>query len=73
MHVYTCTHKTRPASPITSSNNNKKNKKPGRSQRTLSFADELGRDLHEVHTAHNTQYSNKAYHRPAPVECCAVS
>lgn len=44
-----------------------------RTQRTLSFADELGRNLHEVHMAHNTQYSMKVYRRREPVECCTVS
>ena len=43
-----------------------------RSVRQLSFADELGRDLHEVHTAANLQYSS-TYRRHTPVSCCTVS
>lgn len=43
-----------------------------RAQRSLSFADELGRELHEVHMSHNTQYSNRD-RRTQPVDCCVVS
>lgn len=43
-----------------------------RAQRSLSFADELGRELHEIHMSHNTQYSNRD-RRHQPVDCCVVS
>jgi len=43
-----------------------------RSMRQLSFADELGRELHEVTHAHNLQYASN-YRQSAPLACCIVS
>jgi hypothetical protein len=43
-----------------------------RSMRQLSFADELGRELHEVTHAHNLQYASN-YRQSAPMACCIVS
>ena len=43
-----------------------------RSMRQLSFADELGRELHEVTHAHNLQYASN-YRQPVPIACCIVS
>lgn len=43
-----------------------------RSMRQLSFADELGRELHEVTHAHNLQYASN-YRQPVPIGCCIVS